>query len=249
MTARAFSGRRVLVTRALDDARRWAPRIAALGAEPVLLPCVSSEWLEDVATGERLAAALGSADWLLFTSVRGAEAVSRIAPGIPARTRIGAVGESTADAARRLFSCIPFVAHGGTSRALGDELVAFWGGSATGRRVVVAGAAGGRDDAEQALEAAGAQVTRVAVYRTSPAAPRSPRRDLTNEGITDVLLASPSAVTGLLNQAVVSTATRVFTIGPTTSAAAMAAGLAVAGESATPDLEGLMEAMQCTIGA
>jgi uroporphyrinogen-III synthase len=99
------------------------------------------------------------------------------------------------------------------------------------------------------LALAGARVTRVNVYRTLPAPPVSPRRDLEQEGIDDVLLASPSAVTGLLNQARVGTTTRCFTIGPTTSAAAISAGLVVTGESATPDLDGLMEAMQCTTGA
>lgn len=205
--------------------------------------------MDDDTTRTRLAAACRDADWLLLTSVRGAEAVSRAGVQPSRRTRVAVVGESTAAMARALFSCTPYVSRGHTSHALGEELLELWGGATTALRVVVAGAAGGRDDADLVLAQAGARVTRVNVYRTLPASPATPRRDLHREGISDVLLASPSAVTGLLNQARVDAATRCFTIGSTTSAAAMAAGLVVTGESATPDLDGLMEAMQCTIGA
>ena len=249
MTSHRLAGRRVLVTRAMEDSQRWATQLAAHGADPVLLPCVRSEPLDDNVTRAQLASACRDAEWLLFTSVRGVDAVARTGVVLAARTRVAAVGDATAAAARLRLSCAPFVAYGGTSHALGTELLALWGGVSKARRVVVAGAEGGRDDAEQVLAAAGARVTRVNVYRTLPASPVSPRRDLGQEGIDDVLLASPSAVTGLLNQALVGASTRCFTIGPTTSAAARSVGLVVTGESATPDLNGLMEAMQCTIGA
>ncbi len=249
MTAHRLAGRRVLVTRAMEDAQRWAKHLAAHGADPVLLPCVRSEPLDDSVTRAQLASACRDADWLLFTSVRGVDAVARTGMVLAPRTRVAAVGDATAAAARGQLSCAPFVAYGGTSHALGTELLALWGGVSKARRVVVAGAEGARDDAEQVLATAGARVTRVNVYRTLPAPPVSPRRDLGQEGIDDVLLASPSAVTGLLNQARVGATTRCFTIGPTTSAAARSVGLVVTGESATPDLNGLMEAMQCTIGA
>jgi uroporphyrinogen-III synthase len=132
-----------------------------------------------------------------------------------------------------------------TSAALGaalGELLAHEGVSATAR-VVIAGAVGGRDDAEDALVARGVSVTRVDVYRTLPAPPVARRKDLSAVGIDDVLLASPSAVTGLLNTALVPRGARVITIGPTTSAAATAAGLSVSAEARQPTFEGLLEAL------
>ena len=245
----ALADRRVLITRAADDAQRWARRLAARGAVPVILPCVRSESLNDEATRERLRTAAQTADWLLFTSQRGVEAAVRAGVRLAPGAHVAAVGELTASAARQLLGCTPFVAFGATSRALGLELLALWGDAAGLRRVVVIGAEGGRDDAEQVLALAEAHVTRVNVYRTISASAITPRRDLEQERIDDVLLASPSAVTGLLNQARVGDTARLFTIGPTTSAAALAAGLMVTGESAAPGLEGLMEAMQCAIGA
>lgn len=249
MNTRPLAGRRVLLTRAAEDSQRWALRLAERGVSPEIMPCVRSERIDDDATLDRLRDAAQVADWLLFTSVRGVDAIAHAGVLLPARLRVAAVGEATAAAARAQLGCVPYVPLGGTSLALGTELLALWGGNSRARRVLVAGAEGGRDDAEQVLEHAGARVTRVNVYRTVPADPATPRRDLAQEGIDDVLLASPSAVAGLLNQARVGGTTRLFTIGPTTSAAAISAGLAVTGESATPDLDGLMEVMQCPTGA
>ena len=245
MIAASLSGRRVLVTRALEDSSVWAARLAALGAEPVILPCIRTETLDDAETRSRLAAALHDADWLCVMSARGAEAVALLAGPLPAAIRVAAVGDSTANAVRASLGLTPFVARGGTSRALGEELLAeAFSSASASTRIVVAAAEGGRTDAEEVLERAGALVTRIDVYRTVPASPTSAPMDLAVEGIGDVLLASPSAVRGLLNQVSFPAGARIFTIGSTTSAAAAAAGLSVSGEATHPDFESLVEAMQ-----
>jgi len=249
VTSHALAGRRVLVTRAPDDAQSWARRLAVVGAETLILSCVQTEPFDDEITRARLVAACREIDWLVLTSARGAEAVHRAGVRLAESTCVAAVGEATELAVRSCLARAPLVARGGTSRALGGELLALWGERASAQRVVVAAAEGGLVELDRTLAQAGARVTRVNVYRTVPAPPITPRRDLEQEGISDVLLASPSAVTGLLNQALVGPTTRIFTIGPTTSAAATAAGLVVTGESATPTFNGLLEAMQCTIGA
>ncbi len=249
MTPHPLAGTRVLITRDAEKSAVWAERVAALGMTPIILTCVLSLPRNPDETQAALEDALRAAHWVLFTSARAVEAVVRAGVAAAPDVRIAAVGNATADAVRQWSAARPFVAQGGTSSALGDELLELWGAAATGMQVVVIGVEGGRDDAERVLVRAGALVTRVDVYRTIPAAPAPHRRDLGREGIDAVLLASPSAVTGLLNQADVGSGTRCFTIGPTTSAAVRAAGLVVAGEAKTPNLEGLLEAMQCTIGA
>jgi uroporphyrinogen-III synthase len=93
------------------------------------------------------------------------------------------------------------------------------------------------------LRTVGAPVTRVDIYRTIPAPAASARRDLARETIHDILLASPSAVAGLLNIARVPEGARVITIGPTTSTAARQRGLTVSAEARRPTFEGLLEAM------
>jgi len=249
VTPHPLAGTRVLITRDAERSAEWAEQVAALGMAPIILTCVRALPRIPDETRVALKDALRSAQWVLFTSARAVETVARAGVTLARGVRIAAVGNATADAVRQWSAAKPFVAHGGTSAALGDELLELWGAAVMGMQVVVIGVEGGRDDAERVLVRAGALVTRVDVYRTIAAAPAPHRRDLGREGIDAVLLASPSAVTGLLNQADVGADTRCFTIGPTTSAAARAAGLMVAGEAKTPNLEGLLEAMQCTIGA
>jgi uroporphyrinogen-III synthase len=240
------AGRRILVTRARDEAERWAKQLSALGATPVVFPCLVCEPIEDVATATTLRSALSKAQWLLVTSPRAAAAIARLLAGVPAvGVRIAVVGPSSERAAVALLGRADLVAPRATSAALGaalGELLEHEGVTATSH-VVIAGAVGGRDDAEDALVSRGVSVTRVDVYRTLPSPPVELRRDFSAFGIDDVLLASPSAVTGLLNTAVIPFGARMITIGPTTTAAATAAGLSVSAEARQPTFEGLLEAL------
>lgn len=245
MIALPLAGRRVLVTRALEDSPAWAARLTALGAEPVILPCIRTELLNDAVTRAALASALPGADWLCVMSPRGAEALAALAAPLAEALHIAAVGEATAAAVRASLGRAAHVARGGTSRALAEELLAgTLGPLPAAARVVVAAARGGRTDAEALLASAGVSVLRVDLYSTIPAARTEPPVDLDAEGIADVILASPSAVEGLLNRTLSPAHARIFTIGPTTSAAVVAAGLSVSGEAKHPDLDSLLEAMQ-----
>ena len=169
--------------------------------------------------------------------------MARLAGPLAPATRVAAVGAATAGAVRSSLGRTPFVPSNATSLALGEELLE-QGLVKAPARVVLAAAEGGRTDAERVLTRGGARVTRVDVYRTVPASPDPARIDLAREHIGDVLLASPSAVQGLLNLASSPAFARIFTIGPTTTAAVVAAGLSVCGEAMHPDLDSLVEAMQ-----
>lgn len=245
MIAPRLAGRRVLVTRALEDAGAWAERLIALGADPVILPCIRTEPFNDAATRAALNEALRDATWLCIMSPRGAEAVALLAAPLAASLKIAVVGDATADAVRGALGRRPHIARVATARALAEELLREQLASApASTRVVVAAAEGGRTDAEEIFVRGGVAATRVNVYRTIPAPRAAAPIDLATERIGDVLLASPSAVEGLLNQTSSQNNARLFTIGPTTSAAVVAAGLSVSGEAVHPDLDSLVEAMQ-----
>ena len=83
------------------------------------------------------------------------------------------------------------------------------------------------------------------MYRTLPVPEQRPRQAVSSLGVDAVFLASPSAVTGFVNRVWLDTTAEVFTIGPSTTEAAQAAGLEVTGEAARPGLQGLLEAMRC----
>lgn len=240
-----LAGRRILLTRAADDSAAWAARLRLHGAVPVLLPCVRSERFDDPESETTFRAALEHAAWMVFTSRQGVTAAAQLLNGRwPSTLRFAAVGPATARAVLDAFSAPALIARTATSAGIGTELVALIRGASAleHTRVVVVGAAAGRDDAVLALTRAGVPVTRIAVYRTIPAPPREPRLDLATLTVDQVWLASPSAVTGLRNQAAWPADTHIISIGPTTSAAARTAGLTVCAEAHAPTLLGMLQA-------
>ncbi|MHB8839346.1 MAG: uroporphyrinogen-III synthase, partial [Gemmatimonadaceae bacterium] len=163
---------------------------------------------------------------------------------LPAGVRIAVVGPASAEAARDRFGRVNLLPAVTTAAGMTDELASMAAASgATGSHAVLAGAATGQEEAVATLTAAGFRVTVIPIYRTLPAPSEFPRHQFPENGPTDILVASPSAVIGLINRADVPEHARVITIGPTTTAAARAAGLRVAAEARRPGLAGLLEVL------
>jgi uroporphyrinogen-III synthase len=232
---------RVLITRSEDDCADWAERFAALGATAVSLPCIHCERLDTAELRAAAASSAATSDWLVFTSRRGVEAFAALETA-PPRGRIATVGESTAAAARELIGRADLTGRG-TAQELATELVEH-GDLTHHPRVGLLLAANAGDVLERALRAAGASVGRLDVYRTIPAPAAAAKRAMSSLGADNVLFASPSAVTGFVHQVALDVPVSVFTIGPSTTAAARAAGLGVTAEAREPSFEGLLEAMQ-----
>jgi uroporphyrinogen-III synthase len=141
---------RIVLTRDPERADALAERLRASGHEVACVP------LTAVADADPFPDP-SSYDGVLFTS---ANAAAR-APG--ARwPRVGAVGEATAAALRARGIDVDVVGTGG-----GKELAAAWG-QAKGQRLLLPQAEEAHPDLADALRAAGAEVTAVAVYRTVP---------------------------------------------------------------------------------
>ena len=241
---RPTTRRRVLLTRSEEDCAEWAARFAQHGAEAVALPCIRAETISTPAAKAELATALPASDWLVFTSRRGVEAFATLCTGAPSpNCRIAVVGAATAGAAKAALGRVDVVGAGGTAVALAATLVDV-GDLKRHPRVLLALAENAGDALERALTAAGARCTRVDVYRTVPAPAGEPRRPLSTLRVDNVVLASPSAVTGFVRTVDVDSAVSVYTIGPSTTAAARGAGLDVTAEAREPSFEGILEAMQ-----
>jgi uroporphyrinogen-III synthase len=233
---------RVLLTRSAEDCAEWATRLARHGLEAVALPCIHCEPLASPERKAALAAAVQRADWLVFTSRRGVEAfAAHEPPALAPGCRVAVVGAGTAEAARARLGRVDVVG-GGTAAALAATLAD--GGGTEGARVLLALAENAPDTLAGALEAAGAECTRIDVYRTVPAPPVHPRRPLSTLGVDNVVLASPSAVAGFVHQVEIDVPARIYSLGPSTTAAARRAGLAVTAEAREQSLEGILEAMQ-----
>jgi uroporphyrinogen-III synthase len=158
-------------------------------------------------------------DWVVLTSANGARELRRRMRGEPAR--VAAIGRATADAFGRA-DLVPAVA---TQEGLLAELPRPAG------RVLFAAAEGARRLIADELRA-----DVVVLYRTCELRPDPPPSgDL-------AVLASPSAARAL---AALVREIPVVSIGPETSRAALASGLALLAEAKTPDVEGLVEAVVC----
>jgi uroporphyrinogen-III synthase len=232
-----------LLTRSVEDCAGWAQLLQQHGVQSVLLPCIHAEAIDTPLLRAALAAALASADWLVFTSRRGVEAFVALHTALRAHTHVAAVGEATAAAARELLGRIDLIGRGGTAAGLATTLIADGDLAARGN-VLLAVAANAGTTLERELAAVSAHCTRLDVYRTVPAPPLAPKRALSSLGADNVLLASPSAVHGFVRQVAIDTPAAIYTIGPSTTAAARAEGLTVTAEAREPSLEGILEAMQ-----
>lgn len=166
---------------------------------------------------------VGGFDWVVVTSVNGARELRRRMTGRPAK--VAAIGPATASA----FGGADLVPRVATQEGLLEALPRPAG------RVLFAGAEGAR---RLLVDELGAEF--VPLYRTVELEPDEvPAGDL-------VVLASPSAARAFARTGA---SLPVVSIGPETTAAAVAAGLAVAGEAATHDLDGLVAAVATAAGA
>ena len=170
-------------------------------------------------------------------------------PGaLPDGLRVAAVGPATARAASAAFGRVDLAGAAGeaggagTAASLADALAPRLGPC---DRVLAVVAENAGRAFEETIRSAGRACLRLDVYRTRPAPERPCKRAASVLGADAVLLASPSAVTGFVNQVRLDSAPGIFTIGPSTTEAACAAGLEVTGEAPRPGLGGLLEAMRC----
>jgi len=207
---------RVVVTRAEGQARPLVERLEALGVEVVLCPLIRVEPLG----GEPVDPA--PYDWVVVTSPNGAAELARRLTGTP--RRLAAIGPGTAAELRAHGLEPALVPAVSTQEGLLAELPQPAG------RVLVAAAESAR---RLLVDELGADF--LALYRTVELQPAdAPAGDL-------VLLASPSAA-----RAFAATGARMpaVAIGPQTSAAVRAAGLELAAEADSHDVDGLLAATE-----
>jgi uroporphyrinogen III methyltransferase/synthase len=251
--SRALFGRRIVVTRAREQASELVARLAALGAATVEVPAIAIA--EPADGGAALAAAVdrlaaGTYEWLVLTSPNGGRRLLAAlrATGRDARalggTRLAAIGPGTAEvlgAAQLVPDLVPerFVAE-----SLLDSFPAPEPSSGSGR-VLLARAAVARDVLPDGLAERGWAVDVVEAYRTEPV----PLDEAAAKALSEaeiVTFTSSSTVTNLL-AAVGGDAGAVppvvAAIGPVTAGTARDHGLTVAVEAEVHTLDGLVDAL------
>lgn len=250
-------GKRVLVTRAREQAGSAAKLLRERGADPVLMPTIEIHPPSDpAALVDAVSSLEGRSGWVVLTSANGVETlwaeVRR--QGRDARVfggwKVAAIGPATAAALERCGLAADLVAKEHRGEGLATELLAALGEERP--RILLARAEVARDVLPDSLRAAGCEVDVVATYKT-----RSPPRPLLDglaalleAGEVDVVTFTSSSTVEHLCDALEARApgllarTCVASIGPITSQAARSRGLRVDVEAAAYTMPGLVEALE-----
>ncbi len=189
-------GRVIAVTRAREQAGRFAALLEGAGARVLLVPTI---YIGPPDSWAPLDAALSAEPyhWALFTSVNGVEMVRRrlqhMGRGAEALAscRIAAIGPATAEALRASGLTPEVVPEEHVAEALADQLR---GLIRPGQRVLLPRAAETRDVLVKELRAMGAVVDEVAAYRTRAVEEAaSILRDALSRGLVDVVTFTSSS--------------------------------------------------------
>jgi uroporphyrinogen-III synthase len=236
-----LGGRRIVTTRAPEQAGRLRGLLQAEGATVIEIPTIA--FAEPADGGAALRAALDEVwDWVVVTSANGATRVAAAArSSAAASSQWAVVGPGTADALRE-SGVEPALVPG---RFVAEGLLEAFPPPPLDRRgrVLVAQAERARPVLSTGLRKRGWEVATVTAYRTVAADP-APAALAQLSGADAVAFTSGSTVDALVAAARGAPLPPVVVcIGPVTAAAAEAHGLSVAAVADPHDLGGLVEAL------
>jgi uroporphyrinogen III methyltransferase/synthase len=248
-----LTGKRVVVTRAPEQARELIAALESRGARVLVLPALDFAPPLDWGPLDRALRELGTFDWAVLTSANAVrffcERAREVGVVISAAAgpAFAAVGPATARAAEEAGLKVTHLA----GRFRGEELARELSGKLAGKRVLLPRSDRARGDLPRALEAAGAVVVEVLAYRTlRPSGRDTAVLDAVRRGEVDaVAFASPSAFHHLVDEvgaerlAQLAENVALAAIGPVTAAAIREAGLPVVVEAEQSTSAGLVEAL------
>ena len=198
-----LAGKRVVVTRAIEQTSDLSARLRAHGAIPISLPLVSFAPPASYSPLDAALSQLHSFDWIIFTSANAVHAVASRAAhlGISLhqkfsssqnRPQITVVGPATKSEAAAAGLPADYVAKTHLGVALAEEL----GDRLRNKSVFLPRSDRANPDLPAALRKRGAKLTEVIAYRTIPPADTNQSRvNAVIDGEADaILFFSPSAV-------------------------------------------------------
>jgi uroporphyrinogen-III synthase len=252
----ALSGRRIVVTRAREQAGDLVRALETLGAEAVLAPVIRIQPLEQLGALRAALTGLSAYRWVVFTSQNAVQIVLDrmvawgLTPRVFASTSIATIGTATADALRQRGLIPALVPDEFVAEALAEALVEHSGGSLVGARVLVPSAEDARDALAAGLRQHGATVETIPVYRTVPVQADFGElvSDIIARRVDAVTFTSSSTVRSFVDLVGSETATSgrfvAATIGPITAATARELGLRDIIEAEPHTVPGLVESLR-----
>lgn len=232
----SLAGKRIVITRALEQSEALLQELAARGAIARLLPLLSFGEPEDSVPLNEAIAGIAQFEWLILTSAQAVRALTeRCAdlhvPQTPTNShlRVACVGPVTAEAARSANLPVEYVAMTHNGVALANEL----GCKLQGAKVLLPRSDRANPDLPEALRRYGAEVTEVVAYRTlRPASVGKEELKKVIDGHVDaILFFSPSGlqhfseIVGKPELKVLQDKLAIAAVGPVTAKALREAGV------------------------
>lgn len=256
MTHEGLKGRRVVVTRAREQAGDLVRALQERGAEPVLAPVIRIQPLENLGVLRAALTGLSAYRWVVFTSQNAVQIVLDrlvawgLTPRVFSSTQVAAIGTATADALKQRGLIPALVPDEFVAESLAAALIERSGGSLAGTRVLIPSAEDAREALAAGLRQRGATVENIPVYRTVPVTADY------GELISDIIARRVDAVTFTSSSTVrsfvdlvgseVATSGRFVTatIGPITAGTARELGLSDVIEAEPHTVPGLIAALE-----
>ena len=253
-TNRPLFGKTIVATRDAEGNEDFAGKIIARGGNPLPSTTLRIKPLTSSNEFVRTLTQLGQYAWIIFTSANGVavffEALEPL--GNDARVlgaaKVAAIGAKTADCLASFGVRADFVPNVFTGKELGRQLIGF--ASLKGKRILLLRSQIASNELVELLSEAGAEVDNVAIYTAVTEKKESSRlASAIREGTVDwITFASPSSVDGFFEQVPAevlrSSAVRVASIGPVTSARLKELGVKVDVTAEEHTLDGLLNAIE-----
>ena len=251
----SLKGRRIVVTRAREQAGDLVRALQDHGAEAVLAPVIRIQPLADLGALRAALTGLSAYRWVVFTSQNAVQIVFDrlvawgLTPRVFSSTSVAAIGTATADALT-VRGVVPAVVPAEfVAEALAEALIERSSGTLAGARVLIPSAEDAREALPSALRHHGARVENIAVYRTVPvqADLSGLAADITRGRIDAVTFTSSSTVRSFVDligrPAATSGRFIAATIGPVTADTARELGLREIIEAEPHTVPGLVESL------
>ncbi|MDZ7729622.1 MAG: uroporphyrinogen-III synthase [Dehalococcoidia bacterium] len=238
-----LAGRRVVVTRARDQASSLVERFTELGAMVVEAPVIRAELRsDDAALQDAIAQRY---DWVMFTSASGVAAYfeALACAGTDARhlagSKVGAIGDATADALRARSVMPDFVPSKATAERLAAEAPL-----EAGQTALFPASSLSDDRFAAEMRERGVNVTQVVAYdnHTETLDAQQVREVLDADAITFTSASTARNLREALPEGTGLEGAKLVSIGPKTSEAVTEAFGRVDREAATPSLDALVDA-------
>jgi uroporphyrinogen-III synthase len=162
-----LSGLSILITRPQPQAQLLANTVVALGAKPLVLPCVAIAPPPDLSQLARASQCIADYDMAIFISPSAVESsypyLLQYSANLPQSLKVGCIGEGTAHALARLQIKVDFYPK---PRFNSEELLALPElQNVSGKRIAIFKGVGGKPLLTDTLQARGAKVDEVISYQ------------------------------------------------------------------------------------